>query len=1012
LKAKRFFDGVLQQWRLVLVVSLTMTLLGVLAVFSMARQEDPDLADNMGFIRAPLPGASAEDVERLVLEHVENALSHVDGIETIASEARQGVALINLELRPDHDAEAEWDEIEQSLRGVQSLLPEGTPAPTLDRSLNETEGIILCLTGAELISLHEAARSLRRTLIRDEDVARVELVGAPREAVVVRYADAAAKRLGVTGGDLAAQLQTKSTALPAGQVNVGDRTLAITHSSEFRSSDDVSATPFATASGQVVRLDNVAQVRREAIEERDARFYCNGSRAIGLAVVPRPNINIVDFGARFRAIVDESRDALNGIEINEVTFQPEFVASSLSGLSNALIGGCCTVAIVVMLFMGVRMGTLVSGLVPIVAAAALGFYFISGGVLHQVSIATLVLSLGMLVDNAIVMTEDMQRRIDLGIPPRDAAFDSVRTLWFPLLTATGTTIAAFVPMLLSEGPTANFTRALPVVMMITLTISLVFALSVTPILGIRWLRPRKLGEVDMFKLLGHWVGALAVRRRGLVLLVAAGLVAMTFARAGEVKQDFFPAAERPYVLVNIDLPDGTSIEHTDQTAQRLGAALAEDPRVAAISTLVGRATPRFYYNLLPRPDSPNFAQLVIEATQQAEVPGLMLDVRKVATEVIPSAVVIVRRLQQGPPSIAPLDIRVYASNRDVLYDSVEKVMAAARSDDSIRDVRHSMGTGAPTLHVTLDSNAIARRGGRDDQVVNSLLGASRGFSAGIVRDDDLLVPVIVQGKGGTATYGDLSSVQVRIQDGTVPTDQVTSFDIRWRPATIEHRQRERMAHVFASLSEGVPFGEVLPRLRETIDELDLPPEVRVEIAGESEGSQKANQSLARTLPVGLLLLVAILLLQFNSFSRVGVVLLTVPLAAVGIIPGLLVAGQPFGFMALLGVCALVGIVVNNAILLIDTLAMLERAGVPDPVARTVALRLRPVFLTTGTTIVGLIPLALSGSSLWPPLAWPVISGLISSTGLTLLVVPALCSLMRRQPPSETAEAGEDQSELG
>jgi outer membrane protein TolC/preprotein translocase subunit SecF len=620
-----------------------------------------------------------------------------------------------------------------------------------------------------------------------------------------------------------------------------------------------------------------------------------------------------------------------------------------------------------------------------------------GGVLHQISVAALVIALGMLVDNAIVVAENIQWRLDRGEPSEEAATGAVAELATPLAAATATTLAAFVPMYLAEGGTGEFTRAIPLLIMLTLTMSYLFAVFVTPALSNMLLRPQPSPRKGWLERQAPRLGRLAVRRAGWVLMAVAVLVGSSLMAAGWVKQQFFPSSDRNQLVVDLRLPEGSHLDATDRQAQILERALLVHPEVVSVAGFVGRSTPKFYYNLNTIPWSPHLAQLVVETTSTDSLEEVIHWTRDFVYRELPAVELVVQKLEQGPAIAAPVEIRLYAQELEPLSHAADSVLAALRSIPGAADVRHSLGGGTPMMRFHIEDAAAGRRGMSRDDVALSLFGRTRGLPVGYFRAEDEPVPVVVRSPEGEALpVEDLLSMDISTPGGEpVPLGQLARLELQWRPAAIHHHDGRRVVRVLSQLDGDATYSDVLRQLDPKLQAMDLPPGVSWEFGGAAEGSEDANVAMLRTFPVGVLLLLGILMSEFRSFRRVGIVLMTVPLAAAGVVPGLLVAGQPFGFMSLLGVIALVGVVVNNAIVMLEVVEARRADGEPIPVALVEAVerRLRPILLTTATTVAGLLPLAFSPSTLWPPMAWAMISGLIASTVLTILVVPALYTLL-------------------
>jgi len=1004
----------LGQSRLIMTAAGLLAAIGLFAWLTMPRQEDPDMTVRWALVSAEFPGADAEKVESLILDPLEEHLAEVDELRRTFGTARAGFGSVMLVFRDSVDAQAlddAWKDVEDALDSAEQEFPEGAGEAVLDRGIADQTSVVWAITGSgDPAELHAAAQDIKDELLSAPNVAKVEVIADPGEQVTVELDEAAAHRYGLTPVFLRDQLYARNAGVPGGAVRVGDKMASLRPGTEFRSLDELRGTAIVLPTGTTVPLEEIADVRHGETSPRIDRVRHDGIPAVAIAVVPREGINLVDFGAAMREEADHLREQYPQVQLEELIFQPDRVEGRISGLGRSLLMGIGVVALVLCVAMGPRMGLIVSAVIPLVAFAALALYAASGGMLHQMSIAALVIALGMLVDNAIVVAEHVQGRIDEGIPPLQAAAGSVRELALPLGAATGTTMAAFVPMLLAEGGTGEFTRAIPILIMLTLAISYAYAILVTPVLSNWLLRKRKaaLGNSWLERISGV-IGRFSVRRPLLVIALALALVGASFGSIGMVEQRFFPASDRNQVLIDLRLPEGSHLDEVDAHAQALEVELETRPEVESVVAFVGRSAPHFYYNLSTIPRAPHFAQLVVNTSHKRDNQGLIEHVRAFAAEEMSEVQVVARGLEQGPGLPAPIEIRLIGDDLVELREASELVMSTLRSIDGAVDVRDDGGLGVPNIEVDVDDAAAARHGVTRLDVANALRGHTYGLTVGQYRGGEDPVPIMVRSPRGEDTPVDgLPALEVgRDAASAVPLAQVAQTSVSWRPAAIYHYKGERKISVLSEVEANYTSAAIVAELMQRLEDTPLPPGVTLELGGENEGSSEANTALLQTLPLGILMLIGFLMVEFNSFRRVGIVMTTVPLAAAGVIPGLIFGQQPFGFMSLLGVIALVGIVVNNAIVMVDVIERRRAEGAPmdEALVDAVRKRARPILLTTVTTIAGLLPLALSATSLWPPLAWAMISGLVASTALTLIVVPALYKvLFRRWAKRPTQEA--------
>ena len=997
--------AILGRRRLVVASALLLALAGVTSWFTMPREEDPQFPKRNGLVIVAFPGADAETVERLVVEPLEESLAEVEEVEDIESTARAGVAILRVDLLDYiYDTDSAWDEVKDAVEEARVEFPAGVGQPLIDDDLVSQEAIVLAVTGSsDPLLLRRAAERLKRELLSLDPVKQVNVIADPDEQITIEYDDTVARRLGLDPRQLGNILARRSSIQPGGLIHLGEKSATLRPQTEFESLEEIRSTPVLLPSGTSVPLSELARVRLGPAEPAAERMVWNGEPAVGLGVIPKDGLDRIEYGRQVRERLEALRPQLAPLLIEEVIFQPDLVETRLQDLTASLRYGILIVAVVLFFTMGPRLGWVVVLVVPLVTFGSIAIFASSGGILHQISIAALVIALGMLVDNAIVVSENIQWRLDRGLQVRQAALESVRELILPLGTATGTTLAAFVPMLISKGGTADFTRAIPTLIMLTLSVSYVFAVLVTPVLAELFLRPSQRPRGKRLDQLARTLSRFSVRRPRWVLASTAVLLLVTLIAAGSLDQQFFPAADRSLVVIDLEMPEGTNLDRSDAVAARFESALAAHPDVISVATFIGRSAPKFYYNLLSRPKSPHRAQLLAEVNSLPVVSRLIVWARDFSRIELPEVDVVARRLEQGPPVEAPIIVRVLGEDLDDLEAVADTVLGELRAIPGTRDTRHDLGLGVPTVVFEIDDAAAGRHGVARSDVASVLRGRTLGSEVGQYRMNDDPIPILVRSSSGEDfPVADLATVDIATPGGRpVPLSQIAKLDVEWRPAAIYHFNRSRSVKVLSQLAEGVSSKAVVDQLSPRLEKLELPPGVRLEFGGEIEESGSANAAILGAMPLGLLLLLFFLLAEFNSFRRVGIVLMTVPLAAIGVGPGLLLSGQSFGFMSMLGVVSLVGIVVNNAIVLLDVVESLRTEGFPldRALAEAVRRRTRPILLTMATTVAGLSPLAFSSTTLWPPLAWAMISGLIASTVLTLLVIPALYKVLFTPPSS-------------
>jgi multidrug efflux pump subunit AcrB len=993
------------------MVVTMLCLLGIAAYSTMPRQEDPSFPYRAGMITVSYPGASAEAVERLVLQPLTDELRQVEELDWSQGTARTGVALARLKLRDRiYDTDSAWDRVRQAMERARQDFPDDVGLMELDDRLIDIPAVVLAVGGSPSVTeLSEVAERLKQNLLDIPGISRIELEGDADEQITLALDDAALYRLGVPPKRILDTLARRNQTIPGGFVVVEGKRLSVLPNTEFTDIDAIRATPIELPDGSQVPLAAAAEVWRGPAEPRQPETWFDGERVVLLSIIMEEgSTDAIRFGERIRERLDQVRPDFEPYQLREMFFQPDKVSDRLDDLAWSLVLSVLIIVAVVFTGMGIRMGLLVASILPMVALISVGLYDLGGGVLHQIAVIGMVISLGILIDNAIVIVENIQGHLDEGMRRLDALRKAVGELAGPLGASTGTTLAAFAPLLMAKGGAADFTRGVPVMIMLTLSVSYLLAISAVPLLAARFLKPRKNIHKDRLMGLASYLGGLVYRHPGRLITAGALLVVISLGMTPFMAQQFFPNADRPRVIVEMYMPEGTDQARTSEVAAVLEQAIRTRPEALEVHRFVGFTGPSFYYNLQRSPQAPNRARLVVRTPTLADTTDLVKWIRHEAARSLPELDITAGILGQGPPRPAPVEVRVFHPDDNARARATEQVYSILRGVEGTVDVRHDLDIGVPSIAINVDDATAARYGLTRADVAQSLYGQSYGAVAERYRQEDDPIPIVLRSREGTSlSLSRLLSVNTYNDQGdAIPLSAVATVETTWEPAAVYLRNGVRVNTVSANLEEDYSFSQALDGLYAGLDQNPLPAGTRLDMGGDAEGSDRANSALLTAAPIGMLLLLFFLLLQFNSFRRVGIILLTVPLATVGIFPGLVLSGSPFGFQSLLGVIALVGIVVNNAIVLLDVMDReLERGrAIADAVRTAVERRTRPILLTTATTVAGLLPLAFSSSTLWPPMAWAIISGLLASTVLTLLVIPSVCTKLIKLPVGEPENA--------
>jgi multidrug efflux pump subunit AcrB/outer membrane protein TolC len=1009
----KLIETLIKYRRLVFSVVLLLIGLGLLALNSMARQEDPSFPYRNGLITVAYPGVSPLQIEKLITEPLEEELAQVSEIKHLWTVSRDNIAIAEIELKDSvYDTDAAWDRVQEAIDLAYLEFPEGVGQVELDDRRIDIPAAVFSIVGSDdILLLDEAAVRLKSALIGLPGISKIEIEGQPEKEVIVTIDQEMVNRLGISRQSIANIIAQRNTIIPGGVVSVGDSNIRLNTQSDYASLEELRRTMLSLPSGQVVSLQSIADVRIEPRLPLAGQVFDNGTRAVSVGITAqRGQVDLVQFGRELRARIETLRPTFAPLEIRESFFQADYVQSRLDNLQKNLIVSMLVIAAIAIAVMGWRSGILVSAVLPVVSLITLGLYSAAGNVFHQMAVIGIVISLGILIDNAIVVMEYIAARLRQGIGAGEAIRESIKSLAKPLLASTGTTVAAFIPLLMADGGVGDFTRAIPVMVMTAMIVSYLVSVFVVPLLAFYWLKPepdeKPNAVFDFTDSLAQKCVQLVTAKPRLVLLAVMALLVFSVLLAPLLKQSFFPSTDRAQILLEIELPNNSSLELTSAVSTDIERKLLDHETVERIYRYVGGGGFRYYYNISGMPNESHVSRFTINTTSQSDNQALVDWVRDELAPNYPDVIFIPKLLGQGPAILAPIEIRVKHSDLGVLHNASQTIKSILQDTQGVTELRTNLDLGSPELRLAIQDGAVLSYGLQPDQVAAEVFAESRGLHAGYFRYDADPVPIRVRSSLGQRSDVAVIANQVIFNDAqqATPLSQLSSMQPIWTPTALRHHDHRRTVTVLSELVPGYAFNQVLAEFRDKLATVELPAGVIIEYGGDASASSSTNSSIAAAGPVAIGVLLFFMMFQFNSFRRMGIVFISIPLAAVGIIPGLVITGEPFGFTSLIGVIALAGIVVNNAIVLIDVVdqSLEQGQSIEQAVRHGLEKRTAPILLTTATTVFGLLPLALSSSSLWPPMAWAIISGLVMSTSLTLIAIPALCLLLLGRKQNLTA----------
>lgn len=990
---------------------------GAWSYFELPAREDPKITVREAVVRVCYPGLSPERMERLVTRTIEEAVRQVEEIEEIRSVTMAGRSIVHVEVDDSYFAlDRIWDDVADKVDRAAAELPDGASAPVVDTDVGDVAVITAALTadGFSMAEMADMAEHVRDMMYAVPGTARVDIVAAQPERIFVETSDARLAELGVSPEAVVGAIAEENIIRPGGEIDVDGRTFAIEPTGDFESLEDIRETLVRLPSGDLLPLRDIATVTRGTRDPPARKAYFDGAPAIILAIAMLDGESVLDFSARAEARLEEVAATLPvGYDLEIVTRQADQVERAVYGVSASVLQTLLIVSAVVVLLLGLRTGLIVGAIVPSVMLITLAVMGIIGLPLERMSLATLVIALGLLVDAGVVVAEDFKTRIEAG-ESRDAALDGVgRTLSLPLLVSTATTILAFLPLMLADHVSGEYARAISLVILISLSASWVVAMTVTPLLAHRFIRAERNDDGTpkrgLFERAFEPVSRIyerllraILRRRWLFLAAMGAALAAGVAGVATAPQKFFPDSDRSQVLVYVDLPAGASARRTDAEIRSIVEALVEPGRFPAIEGAVGYVGfggPRFVLSLTPIDPAPNKGFVLVDVRDFESVAPTIETLRAVLGAEFPDVSARVASMFLGPTDSSVIEVQVKGPDADFIVETAARVEELLLENvPGVIDVRDDWENRVSRLVVAVDQDRARRASVTSADVARIMNAYFSGATVSQFREGDDTVPIVARASGEERSeLGRVRSLTVYDADGNpVPLSQVADVALETGFFRIAREGMMRTVTVSARHPE-LSAEEMVPLIAPALSDLraDLPLNHAIEFDGVVAQSAEGRAALLANMPLCLAIMFVLVVAQFNGFVRPAIIFGTIPLLVVGVAAGLHVLSADFGFMPILGILALMGIIINNAIVLIDRIDIERAAGEADDVEALVAAcrrRLRPIVMTTVTTVLGLMPLIVGEDALFYGLAAVMAFGLAVGTVLTLGVVPVLYSL--------------------
>lgn len=976
---------------------------GLFSYKTLGRMEDPSYTVKQMVVSSAWPGATAEEVEQHLTDKLEKQIQKVPQIDYLTSYSRPGVSVIKVYLKdevPASQVRQRWLELRNMVKDGERSLPQGIYGPYFNDRFDDVYGNVYALTG-EGFSYEEKrqyAEKIKQSLYSVKDVKKIELIGVQPEKIYINLKTEKLAELGLDLNTLATIIKAQTAITPSGMLDtqLGNNYLRVT--GEPSSLEALTNMPI-NANGKVLRLGEIAELKRAYADPPESKMYFNGQPALGIAISMEDGGNNIRLGENLsRAITKLQQELPLGLEIHQVANQPEVVKKSINEFTESLYEAIAIVLAVSLFTLGRRSGYIISCCIPLILLGAFAGMFALNIDLHKISLGTLVLALGMLVDDAIVVVELMEVKLAEGMERKEAASYAFKTCAWPLLTGTVITCLGFMPIAFSNSTASEYAYTLFPVMTITLLLSWLVSATLAPVLGYEWLRPATITEESYdssfyksFRRLLQW--SLAHRLAVVCISLACFLVSIGLLKF--VKRDFFPASTRPELLVEINTPEGSSLQATDAAAKKLTEFILKDKDLDHLSTYVGESSPRFVLVLEPVMPRSSYAQLVVVAKDIEGRKRLKAKLDEFAAKELPECITYAQTIPLGPPSPYPVMLRVSGPDKAKVKAYAQEVRQVMAAHPYVTMTRNDWLEEGNAVRLTIDNDKLLQMGLTRQSVAAALQAQISGYTVAQYLEKDQEIDLVFRLEAGErATIEQLSTVSIPTSRGAVPLAQIAKIDFGTEDNMIWRRNLQPTITINGAIVPGVTGNDVTQEVYDQLASLKekLPFGMTLEIGGNLEQSQKTLSSLLKPVPVMLLLIVILIMLQLQDVRKLLVILLTVPMGTIGVFSGLLLFNSSLGFMAELGILALSGTIIRNSMVLVDQIDQHLANGMEpmEAITESAIVRFRPIMLAAFTTVLGLIPLFFS--QFWNSLAVSIACGLTGATVITLVLLPVLYAI--------------------
>ena len=985
---------------------------GIFSFTHMGRMEDPDFTMRTMVVGVSWPGASPQQMSDQVTDKLEEKLRDLPGVDYTKSftDGSKSVIYINLkEDLPSNKIRPAWEEARNMINDEWKSLPSGVQGPSINDRFDDVYGTIYALSGDEFSyeEKRQQAENLKRQLLSVPNVKKITLIGVQEKSLDVTINKDKLASYQVSTQQLLTALKQQSAMVPAGMVNTDTNNVYLRINGVFDSVDAVKNMPIRI-NNQTIRLGDIADVTMTYKDPSSPQFYYEGKPAIGIAISMDAGANNIEFGKAIDTKLKELKTTIPaGLSLDQVSNQPHIVKESIGDFSQSLFEAIAIVLLVSFASLGIRTGIVVALTIPVVVSTTFVLMYENGIYLHKVSLGALILALGLLVDDAIIVVEMMSVKLEEGFNHWRAATFAYESTAFPMLSGTLITCAGFLPLALAEGMVAEFTKSLSIVVFMALILSWFASVLVSPVLGYKiienkaekpeseWTRRdhimHRLKTVfyARFESLLHW----ALGHHKAVLLLTLGAFILSLLSFPLIKQEFFPSSTRNEIIISMQFPQSSSIDYTQNQAKSLDALLKDNEHIDHFTTYVGEGSPRFVLTLEPELPRANFMQTIIVTKSLEDRDALFKDLQDQLNDQYPSALINMQFVQIGPPSKYPVMLRVSGPDASEVKTIANDVKAKMQEDKDLHNIAFDWPDTEPVAQIHIDPDKARMLGINSYAVSLHLQSLLSGTKSGEYYEGNQTIPVTFRLSGNeNHNLAALSSLPIQTGNGSyVPLSQIATISMSQEEGIIWHRNMMPTISIHANVGPGVLGNAKTKEIYNKLAEYrqDLPTGYTIDLDGSAEKSVIAVQKLLMPMPIMLFAIMTILMFQLKRIALMFMALFTAPLGLIGVVLALNITRTPLGFMAILGIIALSGMIIRNSIILLDQIEIHRAEGqsAREAIINSATLRFRPIMLTAIAAILGMIPLM--GSVFWSPLAIAFSGGLLVATILTLIVLPVM-----------------------